>query len=115
RMPLDPSRRRWPEGRSVEERAARDLLQLLDRAQLQASAVRLDEPVLGGVLGCLRPAAVDGVHHRREALLTRWLPTRLTTTTSSSSARAPRGCGRRLKRRTPARPSASSASRYRGR
>ncbi len=60
RLPLDPSPRRRRQGRGLEVADAARLLQLLERAQRPAHAVCLVQPLLGGAVGRLRPALLDG-------------------------------------------------------
>ena len=61
RLPLDAAPRRAARKDEISKSpGAAGLLQLLERAQLQASALRLLQPVLGGVRRRLRPALLDG-------------------------------------------------------
>ncbi len=67
RVPCPASPGRRLQGRGVEVADVRQGLRLQHRAQLQAPAVRLVQPVLGGVQRPLHPAVLDGHLVRSEA------------------------------------------------
>ena len=67
-LPRGASPRRWLPRRGVEAPGVRQGVRLLDGAQLQAPALCVVQPLLGGLRRHLRPALLDGHLDRCEVL-----------------------------------------------